>query len=142
MNSKSKDTVARLLTEVWTLGDVSAVSDLIGERYTVFHDPGDPWDGQILDRPGYVGRVLESRAPFPDQSFAICEMLEENDKVAVTWTWRGTHRLPIAGIAATNRLVHMTGATVYSFAGRSIVGHWQVTDRLGVFRQLSERPNV
>jgi predicted ester cyclase len=137
MNLKPKASVTRLLQEVWSLGDVSAVSDLIAERYTVFHDPGDPWDGQTLDRAGYVARVLQSRAPFPDQAFSICELLEDKDKVAVTWRWKGVHRLPVAGIAATNRLVHMTGATVYSFEGPSIIGHWQVTDRLGVFRQLS-----
>ena len=142
MNTVSKESVTRLLLDVWSLGDVSAVPDLIGERYTVFHDPGDPWDGQILDRAGYVTRLLESRAPFPDQSFSICEMLEEEDKVAVTWRWKGTHRLPVAGIAATNRLVNMTGATIYSFQRSSIIGHWQVTDRLGVFRQLSQASNA
>ncbi len=65
-------------------------------------------------------------------------MLGNENKVAVTWTWKGTHRLPMAGLPATNRVIRMSGATVYSFAGSAIVGHWQVTDRLGVFRQLTE----
>jgi steroid delta-isomerase-like uncharacterized protein len=139
MHRTPKDVVTRLLSDVWSHGDVSAVPDIIAERYTIFHDPGDPWDGQTLDRDGYVQRVLESRAPFPDQRFAICEMLAEGAKVAVTWTWSGTHRLPVAGMPATNRVIQMSGATIYSFEGAVIAGHWQITDRLGVFRQLSER---
>ena len=30
----------------------------------------------------------------------------------------------------------MSGATVYYFDDEKIVGHWQITDRLGVFQQL------
>jgi len=141
MTCTPKESVARLLLDVWSLGDTSAVPDLIAERFTIFHDPGDPWEGQALDQAGYVQRVRESRAPFPDQSFAICDMLEEGEKVAVTWTWKGTHRRPVAGLPASNRLIHMSGATVYSFAGVAIIGHWQISDRLGVFRQLSETPS-
>ncbi|MFZ4602872.1 MAG: ester cyclase [Caulobacterales bacterium] len=139
MNRTQKQSVERLLHDVWSQGDVSAALQLIAERYTVFHDPGDPWEGQVLDREGYVQRVLASRAPFPDQSFAIQSLFAENAKVAVTWLWKGTHRLPIAGIPATNRVIRMSGATVYSFVGEGIVGHWQISDRLGVFQQLTAK---
>ncbi len=41
--------------------------------------------------------------------------------------------------ASTNegRTIRMSGATAYTFDDEDrITGHWQVTDRLGVFQQL------
>jgi len=33
----------------------------------------------------------------------------------------------------------MSGATVFSFDGAQATGHWQVSDRLSVFQQLTAR---
>ena len=138
-NAQNKLAVERLLAEVWTRGETAPVAELIGDSYTIFHDPGDPWEGQTLDRAGYIERLTASRAPFPDQRFTIEALIAEQDKVAVTWTWAGTHLRPVAGIPASGRVIRMSGATIYSFAGAGIVGHWQIVDRLGVFQQLSAR---
>jgi steroid delta-isomerase-like uncharacterized protein len=135
----NKQTVERILLEVWSRGDTTAAADLVADNYTIFHDPGDPWEGRTLDRDAYIERVMLSRAPFPDQSFSIHSMLAERHEVAVTWLWTGTHRGDIAGISATNRLIRMSGATVYSFDGAHTTGHWQVSDRLTVFQQLTAR---
>lgn len=138
-DTANKQVVERILLEVWSRGDTSSAADLVADNYTLFHDPGDPWEGQTLDRAAYIERVSLSRAPFPDQSFSIQTMLAERDEVAVTWLWAGTHRGDIAGIPATNRLIKMSGATVYSFDGAHTTGHWQISDRLSVFQQLTAR---
>lgn len=135
----NKQAVERILLEVWSRGETTSVATLVADNYTLFHDPGDPWEGRTLDRDGYIERILVSRAPFPDQSFSIQTLLAERNEVAVTWLWTGTHRGDIAGIAATNRLIKMSGATVYSFEGAQTSGHWQMTDRLSVFQQLTAR---
>lgn len=134
--TKNKQTVERILTDIWSRGDTSGAADLIADRYTLFHDPGDPWEGRTLDRAGYVERVRLSRAPFPDQAYAVQSLIGDGNDVAVTWLWTGTHRGEIAGIRATGRLIKMSGATVYSFDGGRAVGHWQISDRLSVFQQL------
>lgn len=139
MSTSNKRAVERLLVDVWSRGDTSSVPDLVADSYTLFHDPGDPWEGQTLDRAGYVERVARSRTPFPDQAFSIQSLLAEGREVAVTWLWTGTHRADIAGIQATNRLIKMSGATIYSFDGALTVGHWQISDRLSVFQQLMAR---
>jgi predicted ester cyclase len=55
----------------------------------------------------------------------------------MTWLWNGTHRVDLPGFPATGQTIRMSGVTVYMFDSEErLTGHWQVTDRLGVFQQL------
>ena len=76
------------------------------------------------------------RAAFPDQTFDIQELFADGDAVVMTWLWSATHAGEIPGFPATGRRITMSGATVYYFAGSRLTGHWQITDRLGVYQQL------
>jgi steroid delta-isomerase-like uncharacterized protein len=134
-----KKLLTSFIEEVWSQGDIEACDDFLGETYAIRHDPGDPWDGQTLNRDGFKERVRFSRAPCPDQRFTIVSIFEDGDSVAIAWTWEATHKGDIAGFAATGARLTMSGLTVYDFdAENRIRGHWQVVDRLGVFQQLSE----
>lgn len=125
------------LDEVWSGGDVGACADYVAPEYTIHHDPGDPWEGQTLKLSAFQDRVRISRAPFPDQRFLVQKIFADAGSVAVTWLWEATHKGDIPGFPATGKPVRMSGATVYFFSSHGgICGHWQVTDRLGVFQQL------
>lgn len=130
------DLIREFISKVWNEGNVDAAETFVAPTYTIFHDPGDPWEGMVLDLEGFKERVRESRAPVPDQCFTIKEMFENGRSVALTWLWKGTHLGEIAGFPASGKIIHMSGATVYFFDGDLITGHWQVADRLGVYRQL------
>ena len=138
MAINNKEMLTRFLQEVWTDGNIDAVDQYLAPQYTIFHDPGDPWDGKTLDITGYKERVQQSRTPFPDQQFIIQEMLAEGDKVACAWQWTGTHLADMPGFPASGKSVAISGLTIYSFDNGRIAGHWQVTDRLGVYQQLSQ----
>lgn len=130
------------LERVWNQGAGAAVDDYLADTYLIEHDPGDPWDGRRLDRPGYRDRLQQSRAPFPDQRFDVQHLSEGADHVVIAWLWNATHLGDIPGFPASGRRIGMSGATVYRFdADNRISGHWQVTDRLGVFRQLQNAEN-
>lgn len=132
----NKAILTQFIDEVWNLGNVDASDKYIAPRYTIHHDPGDPWDKQELDLPGYKDRVRISRAPFPDQRFSIQNLVAEDDAAVMTWLWSGTHQGDIPGFPATGNTIKMSGATVYFFDGGRLTGHWQITDRLGVYMQL------
>jgi steroid delta-isomerase-like uncharacterized protein len=131
-----KQQVRGLLDEVWTAGLVDAADRYLGARYTIHHDPGDPWHGQTLDRAAYKQRARLSRAPFPDQRFAVRELIAEGDAVVVTWTWNGTHAGDLPGFPASGKEIRTSGMTVYYFEGDRITGHFQIVDRASVFQQL------
>lgn len=86
-----KEILKGFIQKVWNEGNISAIPDYIADKYTVIHDPGDPWDGMDLDVAGFQNRVLISRAPVPDQRFEIQDLYENKDSVCMTWLWSGTH---------------------------------------------------
>jgi predicted ester cyclase len=126
------------IDEVWNHGDASAAAKYLTPHYTIHHDPGDPWEKKTLNRAEFEERVVHSRAPFPDQRFDILQMAECAAGVMMTWTWCGTHLGDLPGFLASGRQINMSGATLYCFDDERISGHWQVTDRLGVFMQLRQ----
>ena len=75
--SGAKVILTNFIEEVWNAGNIEASDKYIAPKYTIHHDPGDPWDTQVLDLPGYKERLRISRAPFPDQRFCIQDLLTE-----------------------------------------------------------------
>jgi steroid delta-isomerase-like uncharacterized protein len=133
-----QDILKEFIRRVWNEGDADAASDFIAPYYTIYHDPGDPWEGVTLDLEGFKDRVRKSRTPVPDQHFDLQEVFENETSVAITWLWQGTHMGPIADFPASGQQLRMSGATVYYFDGDRITGHWQIADRLTMFRQLHQ----
>ncbi|WP_254621059.1 ester cyclase [Sphingomonas sp. CL5.1] len=138
MNALSRKTrLKRFIELVWNEGKLDAADGYLAGAYTVVHDPGDPWEGMTLDPAGFKDRVRLSRAAFPDQQFDVQEMLADGGGVAMTWLWAGTHVGDLPGFPATGKPIHMSGATIYFFDDADrLTGHWQITDRLGVYQQL------
>jgi steroid delta-isomerase-like uncharacterized protein len=134
--SANKEVVADYLHHVWNDGDYDACDRYLAPSYTIHHDPGDAWDGQVMTPAAFKERVRMSRAPFPDQRFEIQEMITEANRVAVTWHWEGTFLHDLPGFTATGKRVKTSGITIYYIEGDRLSGHWQVTDRLSVFQQL------
>ncbi len=86
----------------------------------------------------YKERIQQSCTPFPDQQFIIQELLTEGDKVACAWKWTGTRLADMPGFPTSGKSVAISGLTIYSSVNDHIVGHWQITDRLGVYQQLTQ----
>jgi len=137
-SDKAKELLTQFIREVWSEGAIEASDKYIAPKYTIFHDPGDPWDKMELDLEGYKERVRLSRAPFPDQRFEIKGLFADANAVVVTWFWSASHKGDIPGFPATGKEIKMSGATVYYFDGDRLTGHWQITDRLGVYQQLNQ----
>ncbi len=134
-----KQLLGRCLDEVWSSGMVAACDRYGADEYTIFHDPGDPWEGKCLSREDFKARVSLSRAPFPDQRFDVQSMLGQGDEVAASWLWSATHLGDFPGFPATGQPVRMSGVTVYFFDDNDLIcGHWQVCDRLSIFQQLQQ----
>lgn len=128
--------VLDLIDLVWSRGNYRAIERLVAERYVVYSDPGDPWEGQTLDRKDYEKRVRYSRTAFPDLVFSVHDHVASAERVALRWTAHGTHTGDLAGLTATGRQVSFAGQTFYQLADGRVAGHWQVIDRLGLLSQV------
>jgi steroid delta-isomerase-like uncharacterized protein len=137
-NNRKKEILTEFIREVWSEGNIDCSDKYLAQRYTIHHDPGDPWEKKELDLEGFKERVRLLRAPFPDQCFEVQELFADGSAVVVTWFWTATHKGDYPGFPASGRQIKMSGATVYYFEDDRIIGHWQITDRLGVFQQLRQ----
>lgn len=63
-------------------------------------------------------------------------MLEDGDRVAVSWRMRGTQRGEIPGVEGTGHAIDAPGITIYYFSGGKITGHRQAMDRVALMQQM------
>ncbi len=126
------------MDQVWNSGDLSNLSSYVAPSYEVRNDPGDPWNGQVLDHETFKERVAYTRNAFPDVLFGIWEMVEDGDTVAIHWTMSGTHTGDLPQLPATGKNFQITGMTFYYFEDGKICGHSQAFDQLGFLTQISQ----
>ncbi len=132
-----KQRLADFIRQVWDEGNAEIADAYLSTTYTIHHDPGDPWDGMVLDLPAFKARVEKSRAAFPDQHFDIQGLFADGASVVASWLWSATHTGDVPGFPASGQTIRMSGMTVYSFDDTDrLTGHWQIADRLGVYQQL------
>jgi|SRR5579862_995183 len=129
----------RKLYQTWSQDDLTRLDLLIADRYTLFSDPGDAWEGQTLDLDAYRTRLRKSRRVFPDLEFEIIQSLHEGDRVAVIWKATGTQLGDLDAMPASGRRLEFSGQTFYLIENGKVAGHWQVIDRLGFIQQLQAR---
>src|SRR5690348_16340912 len=69
---------------------------------------------------GFKANAMRLISGFPDVQFTLHHLISENDRVAVYWTWEGTHRGAFANIAPTGKRVQQEGMVMYRFEGGKV----------------------
>ena len=125
--------IERYFAELFGQGRLEFVDQLLDENY-VNHSPGAPELPKGRDGVRIVVAAL--RQAFPDLHYAIDEMVEGAETLAVRSTLTGTHRGDFFGIPATGKTVCVKQMTFERFRGDRIVAHHRLTDDLTLLRQL------
>ncbi len=124
----------RMFDEV-SKGNLDVIDELFAADY-IMHDPA--WPMEVKGPEGFkqwTGAMFEPF--FSDSAFAGEDMIAEGDKVAVRWTWSGTHTGEFMGIPATGRRITLTGTSIHRFADGKFVESWASYDSLGMMQQLT-----
>ena len=78
--------------------------------------------------------VHAEKKAFPDLRISVQQMVAEGDKVAVLWTFRGTHTGPgYEGLPATGTRVEVRGMTIWRFVNGRIVEEWSSFSETGAY---------
>ena len=113
-----------------------AVMDELHTADIVFHGTGEDIRG-LEDFKRECSGLYNA---FPDLHFTISDMVVEGDKVAVRYTWTGTHKGELEGIPPTNKKVTMWEIEIDRIAGGKFAEIWTRYDTLGLMRQLGLVP--
>ena len=130
--SSNKELVRKFFEEAINHRDLRLLNDLMSEDYVgAFGEKGPA---------GFQAQITGLLDAFPDIHYTIDELIADGDKVAVRWTWKGTHKAAFTTIPATGRSVTNGGMGIYEFRNGKIVNIHLLTDRLGFLQQLELVP--
>ena len=132
MAKENREVVRRLYEDCLNAGRVEDIPALVSADFVGPSGERGP--------DGFRAITLSLRAAFPDIHFTLEDMAAEGDRVAVRWTWRGTHRGRFRAFAATQKPVTNDGIAFYQVEGGRIVRSWLQTDRLGFLQQIGAVP--
>ncbi|MHC4519796.1 MAG: ester cyclase, partial [Planctomycetota bacterium] len=131
----NKVLVQRMIDEVMNQQNLAVVDELFAADY-LMHDPA--WPMEVKGPEGFkewAGAMLDPY--FSDSRITIEDMIAEGDKVAVRWTWSGTHTGEFMGIPPTGRQTTVAGISIHRFADGKFVESWVNYDALGMMQQLT-----
>jgi len=130
----NKAMVQRMIDEAMNQQDLGVIDELFAADY-LMHDPA--WPTEVKGPEGFkqwAGAMLE---PYFSDSLITADLIAEGDKVAVHWTWTGTHTGEFMGIPPTGRQIAVTGISIHRFADGRFVESWVSYDMLGMMQQLT-----
>lgn len=123
------------------------------------------WNSHDIDRAAafyvqdYVGVDVSQTAPqqgvdglrramtrylqaFPDLHFTLEATIAQNDRLALVWTARGTHRDTLMGIPATGKTIEVRGVSVLTVETARIRHALHVWDVAGLLRNIGLLPDL
>ncbi|MEJ2615412.1 MAG: ester cyclase, partial [Ignavibacteriaceae bacterium] len=94
-----------------------------------YHDPSRP---HVIDLKSYkTWAVEECLTPFPDLYMSAKDVIIENNKAAVRWTFTGTQKILVKQIS-------QDGISIYRLTDGKIVEAWCACDMLGTVQLLMD----
>ena len=100
-----------------------------------------PGQSEPLQGPkGYLMIIAMMRGGFPDIQWTIEDMITENNKVAVRFTIRGTHKGVFFGVPATEKSIVVQAMNFYCLADNQIIEEFGQPDMLGLLTQIGAVP--
>ena len=122
--------------ECWNKRDFSAIEELFPD--CIYHSPAT---GELRGE-AYRKFFASLLNAFPDGRLTVNDQVAEDDKVVARWSFTGTHKGQLMGIAPTGKQVAMTGISITRIINGKIVEAWEEWDSLGMMQQLGLVPAV
>jgi steroid delta-isomerase-like uncharacterized protein len=132
--------IERRLYAEWNKGKAAAIV-IMDEFYSsdfVFHIATGQDIHGLKDEKKHMSDFYDA---FPDAHFTIDDMVAEGNKLAVRYTFTGTHKGGNMGIPPTNKKVTIHGISISQRnADGKIVEEWERYDTLDAMQQLGVLP--
>ena len=135
---RNKALLRRFYEELWSQGDLDAISELVADDFVDHH----PLPGAPPGREGLAALITTWRTAFPDMRETCEALIAEGDKVVGRFTMRGTHSGEFMGVPRTGQRVTMSGIDIVRVAGGKIAEFWYGEHLLELMQQLGTVPDL
>ena len=137
MSKENKALAKRIVQEIWNKGNLEFADEIVAPNYA----DNVAGDGSPIGPDGFKQAVVGIRSAFPDLYITIDDMISEDDKVALVWTFTGTHKGELMGIAPTEKKVKVGGMYLYKFKDGKLVERSGTRDMFSLMKQLGVIPS-
>jgi steroid delta-isomerase-like uncharacterized protein len=116
-------TIRRLIDDVWNLGNLDMLPELVADGYVGHLPIGDHYGphGVRIDIAAY-------RSAFPDLTVTLEDLLTIGDRVVRRYTVCGTHREPFMGVPASGLAVELRAIAIDRMTDGKLIESWVQID--------------
>jgi steroid delta-isomerase-like uncharacterized protein len=133
MSTANAQLVRRLYTDFLNTGATDRLGEIIAPQFI--------GAGPARGPAAFAGVITALRGAFPDLVYTVEDVVAEGDRVAVRWTWRGTHQHAFRTFPPTGKPVTNTGLAIFEVTDGKLSHAWLETDRLGFLQAVGAVPN-
>lgn len=130
----NKELVRRIYYEFMNVWNEDLIREFYESDIVVHNVPGGGGELSGLDALGEYFKGL--RETFPDLEATVNKMIAEDDLVAVSNTYTGTHEGEFMGATGTGETVTFDGLVFFRIGDGKVAETWGLIDNLGLMRQL------
>jgi len=122
----------RVWEEVFNEGNLEIIPEFFAPSYS-FHSP---LGIDVKGPEGFKQIVAMMRTALPDVHITIDDMFAEGDRVATRFTFAGTFKGEMMGIAPTGKKATVAGIVITRWESGKEVEAWESLDTLAYYQQL------
>ena len=136
MSDQNKAVIRRIVEEHWNNKNAALVPELFAANLSL-----ETPDGVLTGLAGADLLLQAYATAFPDFRLSIDDLLADGDQVVLRWTFTGTHRGPLAGIAASGNAVNLPrGIATFHLDGGKVDQGYMTWDKYALLQQLGALP--
>ena len=129
----NKILLRRYIEERWNERKFGLTDELVSPDFVLHTPSGD------VNLEAFNEAIAAYLGSFPDSHVSIEDLVAEEDRVAMRYSFRGTHRGEFMGIAMTGKHTFCVGMAFYRVAAGRLAEGWFVEDTLGLLEQLKRK---
>lgn len=133
----SPRSLAERFAATLSAGDIAGFSDLFAESYVNHQQSAAaPAPQNVSPKQASVAFFKARLAAMPDLKVAAEVVVADEDHVAASFVYSGTHKGVYFGIAPTGRSLRFTSCDIFRVQDGRIAEHWGMGDIAGILAQL------
>jgi predicted ester cyclase len=130
----SRQIAIRWFEEVWNQKNEAAIDEMFSAKGKAY---GFPEADSILVGPEAFKLIYRTFVgAFPDVHLTLHQVIAEDDRVAILWSFEATHLGDHLGIPPTGRSITHHGAAFVIISDNQIVEGWNEIDMHNLFQKL------
>jgi steroid delta-isomerase-like uncharacterized protein len=123
----------------WNAHDVQKVASFYAPDY---EEIDVAQTGSLRGRDNVGKRLAYYLRAFPDLRVTVDDIIVDNNRVALYWTWHGTHRGAFMRIPPTGRAVSVRGTSLMTMKDGLIQRAERIWDLAGLLRSIGLLPEL